>query len=173
MILGATPPGRAYDGRVRISLPAAGIAALLAVAGCGSSEPPETPAACLAPASAYVEALRAAPNDVRLAGDTRISACLVDEQPAGALQTVGKSLVEAATELNREVRRTEDPDGFVQLGYLEGAIERGAAATGGIHRDLVLRVDSAAGFTGPAGEPLPRSLQRWFDLGYEAGRAEG
>lgn len=146
---------------------------MLALAGCGSSDPPQTPAACLSPASAYVEALRGAPNDVRLEDGTRISACLVDEQPAGALQTVGKSLVEAATELNREARRTEDPDGFVQLGYLQGAVERGAGETAGIHRDLVLRIDSAAGFTGGGGESLPPALQRRFDLGRDAGLETG
>jgi hypothetical protein len=158
-------------GGVRIKLPVAGTLALVALTGCGSSEPPQTPAACLAPPSRYVEALAAAPGAVRLDGGTPISGCLVDEQPAGTLQTVGRSLVGAATALNRDALRGEDRQAFIELGYLQGAIERGASATGGIHRDLVLRIDSAAGFTGAG--PLPASLQSAFDRGRDSGLAGG
>jgi hypothetical protein len=160
-------------GRMKPSCVAAAIAGAVALAGCGSSDPPETPAACLAPASAYVQALRSAPNDVRLAGDTRISDCLIDEQAAGPLETVGKSMVDAANELNHEALRTRDPDGFVQLGYLSGAVERGGEETGGIHRDLVPRVEAAAGYTGAGAQQLPGSLQRAFDYGRDAGLDQG
>lgn len=160
-------------GRMRPSCVAAAIAGALVLAGCGSSDTPDTPAACLAPASAYVEALRSAPNDVRLAGGTPISDCLVDEQAAGQLETVGKSMVDAANELNREALRTRDPDGFVQLGYLAGAVERGADETGGIHRDLVLRVESAAGYTGAGAPRLPASLRQAFAYGRGAGLDQG
>jgi hypothetical protein len=72
-----------------------------------------------------------------LDGTTAISSCLVADQPAGSLQTVGKSIIDAATELNREILRDSDPRTIVRLGYLVGAAQEGAAGTGGIHRDLV------------------------------------
>ena len=151
----------------------AGALAGLALAGCGGSDAPQTPSACLAPASEYVEALAAAPGDVRLADGTAISDCLVDEQSTGALQTVGRSLVGAATELNREALRTSEPHSYAELGYLEGAVERGASGTAGIHHDLVLRVGSAAAYAGASGDPLPARLERAFDRGRDAGLARG
>lgn len=144
----------------------------IAVAGCGSEEPPETPAACLGPASAYVRALEAAPAEVRLDGGTPISACLVEEQATGALQTVGASLVATATALN-ERARTGDRRATVALGYLIGAVQEAAAGTGGIHEDLTLRLDSAARYRGPSGDPLGAGFERAFGEGYGAGQESG
>ena len=162
-----------YDGRVRTKLTLAGAGALLALAACGSSDSPETPVACLSPASTYLDALEAAPAEVRLDGATAISACLVPEQGSGALQTVGKSVVDAATRLNAEVRRSGDAETIVRLGYLVGAVQEGASATSGIHQDLVLRLDSAARYTGPDGEPFGAGFERSFGEGYAAGQAGG
>jgi hypothetical protein len=148
-------------------------AALSALAGCGSEEPPQTPAACLGSTSAYLEALEAAPQAVLLDQTTPISTCLVEEQPSGPLQTVGRSVVDAATELNREVREHPDPATVVRLGYLVGAVQEGAATTGGIHTDLVLRLDSAARYTGPGGKPFGVAFERSFAEGYAAGQADG
>src|SRR5687768_2257910 len=103
-----------------------GMAALVAFAGCGSDDQGETPAACLQPAAAYLRALEAAPAEVRLDGGTPISDCLVANQPAGALQTVGKSVVDAATELNREILDDPERETIVRLGYLVGAVQEGA-----------------------------------------------
>jgi hypothetical protein len=150
---------------------AACCAAVLGLAACGSDESPSTPTACIAPASAYLEALEAAPDPVRLEGTTPISDCLVEEQEAGALQQVGEAMVAAATELNRRALRG-DPASVTQLGYLVGAAEAGAEETGGIHRDLVLRLGSAALFAGDSGELSPR-FQRDYDHGFDAGRATG
>ena len=158
---------------MRIELTLAGALALIALAGCGSSDAPQTPAACLAPASAYLDALDAAPGDVRLAGATPISSCLVAEQPSGTLQTVGKSVVDAATELNREILRDPDPRTIVRLGYLVGAVQEGASGTGGIHQDLILRLDSAARYSGPGGEPFGAAFERSFGAGYAAGQSGG
>jgi hypothetical protein len=158
---------------VRIKLTLAGALALLALAGCGSSDTPETPAACLAPASAYLAALEDAPGEVRLDGTTAISSCLVSEQPAGSLQTVGKSMVDAATKLNREILRDPDPQTIVRLGYLVGAAQEGASGTGGIHRDLVLRLDAAARYSGPGGQPFGAAFERSFGEGYAAGQSGG
>ncbi len=152
---------------------AAGAAVLMGLAGCGSDETPETPAACLEPAGVYLRALSDAPGEVRLDGTTPISSCLVAEQPSGALQTVGKSLVDAATELNSEVLRDPSPETIVRLGYLVGAVQEGASATGGIHQDLVLRLDAAARYTGPDGRPFGAEFERVFGEGYAAGQASG
>jgi hypothetical protein len=145
---------------------------LLVAAGCGSDDTPETPVACLEPTSGYLEALQAAPGEVRLAGTTPISACLVEEQEAGALAQVGQAVVGAATRLNAEVRRTGDEAATVQLGYLIGAVQEGASTTGGIHEDLTLRVDAAANFT-PGGRPFPAGLERALGEGYVAGQRDG
>jgi hypothetical protein len=156
-----------------MTLIAAGAAALVALAGCGSSETPETPAACLQPAAGYLEALESAPGDVRLEGTTAISSCLVDDQASGALQTVGKSVIDAATDLNSRILRDPDPRAIIELGYLVGAVQEGASETGGIHQDLVLRLDTAARYTGPGGKPFGAEFERSFGEGYAAGQASG
>ena len=156
----------------RIAIIAAGCAALGVPAACGSSEAPETPTACLTPESAYLQALESAPDPVRLDGSTAISDCLVEEQDAGPLGQVGEAMVGAATELNRRALRG-DGQAATELGYLVGAAERGAEDTGGIHRDLILRVESAATYAGPSGEGLDPEVQRDYDHGFSAGRATG
>jgi hypothetical protein len=143
-------------------------ATALALGACGSDDDPDLPAACLGEASTYTQALRAAPQEVRLDGETPISECLTPDQDGGQLATVGRQMVVAATTLNGEARR--DPSGpeAIQLGYLVGAIERGAE---GIHADLVRRVNSAARF-GPDGL-LPAEFERTFGQGYAAGLESG
>jgi hypothetical protein len=139
--------------------------------GCGSDDEPETPVACLAGADGYLQALEDAPGEVRLDGTTPIGDCIVDGQDGGELAQVGEPLVAAATELNRRARR--DPGGqvTVQLGYLVGAVQEAAQATGGIHQDLVIRLDAAARFSGD--NPFPASFERAFGTGYAAGQDSG
>jgi hypothetical protein len=144
----------------------------LVVAGCGSDEASEAPVACLAPASTYLQALDAAPGQVRLEGTTPISDCLTEEQSAGQLAQVGQAVITAATRLNAEIRRTSGEAPTVQLGYLVGAVQEAAATTGGIHEDLRLRLDAAANFT-PGGRPFPASFERSFGQGYVAGQRDG
>jgi hypothetical protein len=151
----------------------AGTVTLLALIGCGSDDSPETPAACLEPASAYLQALEAAPGEVRLDGTTPISSCLVADQPSGTLQTVGKSVIDAATELNGQILRDPDPRTIIRLGYLVGAVQEGASGTGGIHQDLILRLDTAARYSGPDGKPFGAEFERSFGEGYAAGQAGG
>ena len=147
---------------------AAAVAAI--AAGC-SSDDEGTPEACLAPATDYLAALRAAPGEVALGG-TPISACLVPGQDPAELGESGEAMVTAATQLNAAARR--DPSGpeSVRLGYLVGAVQKGAAETGGIHADLVRRLDAAARFA-PGGERLPVSFERSFGEGYAAGQQSG
>lgn len=151
---------------------AAGLAiCALAVAACGS-DPESTPAACLNEADAYLEALEQAPGQALVGGEAPIRDCLVTDQPAGQLNTVGASLVEAATLLNERARERPAGEATTQLGYLVGAVEEGASRTGGTHADLVIRVNSAARFNA-GGEPLPAAFERAFGVGYAAAREDG
>jgi hypothetical protein len=164
----------AYDGQVRrITMTTAGALVFLTAIGCGSDDAAETPSACLGPARAYVDALEAAPAQVRIGGVTPISGCLVEDQAPGAQATVGEAMIATATRLNREVRR--DPAGpeATQLGYLVGAVQEGASRTAGIHADLVRRLDSAARYAGGGNSAFPASFERAFGEGYAAGQATG
>ena len=146
------------------------IAGLIVVAaGCGSSEVDQAPTACLAPSSTYLSALEAAPGTVRLEGKTPISDCLVSSQGGGQLQSVGQTLVVTATKLNAEARRDPGSSAALQLGYLMGAVNRGADL---IHTDLVRRLNAAAQFS-ESGGTLPLQFQRAFARGYAAGRQSG
>ncbi len=143
---------------------------LVALTGCGS-EDPQTPVACLAPADAYLSALEAAPDAVRLEATTPISRCLTAGQDAGGLAQAGESMVLAATRLNSKVREDADSDAALQLGYLVGAVDRGAERTGGIHADLVRRLGQSARFD--RGEGRTPGVERAFERGHAAGRRTG
>lgn len=150
------------------------IAALVALAavGCGSQGEDTTPLACREGAGAYLTALRAAPGEVRVGSETAISECLSQNQEPGNLATVGGALIEAATRLNADARAEPSGDAAAQLGYLIGAVERGAAETEGIHSDLVRRLVVAARFA-PDRDPLSQAFQRAYREGFDAGRDHG
>jgi hypothetical protein len=156
----------------RLSPPVVLIALALIVAGCGSADEDSTPVACLSGPNQYFTALENAPKPVRLPGDVPISDCLVENQSAGDLATVGGTLVKVATELNARARR--DPGGppTVQLGYLVGVVEKGASDTHGIHAELLRRIEAAALY-GPAGKPPPPPFDQAYRTGYAAGRDRG
>ena len=141
------------------------------LAGCGSREP-ATPVACLGGPNGYLTALREAPGQVRLDGRTAISACLVEDQQAGELSRVGLALVRTATALNDSARQAPGGQANLALGFLVGAVEKGAEDTNGIHADLVRRIEAAAEFS-PAGRPLPAAFRRSLVRGEQAGRGRG
>jgi hypothetical protein len=150
---------------------AAAIGALAAgVAACSSQEDEETPSACLSDAAAYLQALRAAPGEVRLEGTTQISDCLIPEQDGGELARVGSAMIGAATELNGEALADPGGQAAIELGYLSAAVSRGADP---IHADLSRRVTSAAQFSPEGSGALPPEFLRTFGRGYEAGRETG
>ena len=142
----------------------------LLVAGCGSSDGGDTPAACLAPAATYLKALEAAPDPVRLAGETPISGCLVEDQSAGDLADVGASLVRTATLLSVAAQRNPGGEQSLRLGYMVGAVLVGAAETSGIHTDLVRRIESSARHLGSRDKS---SFGLVYARGYAAGRSGG
>jgi hypothetical protein len=140
-------------------------------AGCGKQDN-STPVACLEGSSLYVNALAAAPGEVKLDGETPISDCLAENQQGGDLATVGTALVEAATKLNAEARAEPGGDANLRLGYLIGAAQRGADSTEGIHADLLRRLTVAARYA-PGREPLPPAFLGAYRQGFDAGHARG
>ena len=147
------------------------IAALIAIpalAGCSSGEDEDAPAACLAGADAYLTALRDAPGDVKLEGETPISDCLTPDQEGGQLASIGQEMIAAATDLNAAAQKDPGGRAALELGYLVGAVERGSE---GIHADLGRRLDTAARYS-PEGL-LPAEFERTFGPGYAAGLETG
>jgi hypothetical protein len=139
--------------------------------GCGSQDD-STPVACLEGSHAYVAALAAAPAEVTLDGETPISDCLAENQQGGDLATVGSALVEAATKLNAEARAEPGGKANLQLGYLIGAVQRGADSTEGIHADLLRRLAVAARYA-PGREALSPAFLNTYRQGFDAGHARG
>jgi hypothetical protein len=154
------------SGRIAIAL-----LALVVLAGCGSTDS-STPVACLEGEGAYLKALGAAPDEVKLQGETLISECLAENQKAGDLATVGTALVGVATKLNAEARAEPGGDANLQLGYLLGAAERGASQTDGIHAELIRRLSSAARYS-PDNRPPSAAFLRVYREGFDAGQARG
>jgi hypothetical protein len=143
----------------------------LSAVGCGATSD-KTPAACLEGPGPYLAALKSAPREVKLDGGTPIGDCLVENQEAGDLATVGTAMVTAATRLNSEARAEQGGAAAVRLGYLVGAARQGASSTNGIHDELVRRLAAAARYS-PGGRPLPAAFLRAYREGVEAGEARG
>lgn len=147
------------------------LAAVVLLAGCGQ-EAEQTPSACLSGTPAFLAAVEVAPEEVRLEGGTPISDCLTKDQPAGDLNQVGQALILAATKLNGGARDRPGSNAATELGYLVGAAEEGAANTGGVHTDLIRRLNVAARFTEGEGL-LGAEFERSFGAGYAAARESG
>ncbi|HET7509342.1 MAG TPA: hypothetical protein VFJ65_03755 [Solirubrobacterales bacterium] len=143
----------------------------LAAFGCGSQND-STPVACLEGAGAYEKALREAPGEVLLGGETPISDCLVSNQSGGDLARVGEAMVETATTLNSKAREEDGGQAAVELGYLLGAAQRGAESSEGIHADLVRRLTVAARYA-PGKQPLPPKFLSTYAEGFDAGHSAG
>lgn len=139
------------------------------IAGCGSSQDDQAPASCLVGNEGYLKALQRAPAPVLLGSTTPISDCLVPQQEGGELANIGQEMIVTATKLNAEARRDPAGPASVQLGYLIGAVSKGADP---IHTDLVRRLNSSARFS-ETGGTLPASFERAFGRGYAAGRQSG
>lgn len=139
--------------------------------GCGSQDD-STPVACLEGPNTYVAALRAAPGEVKLGGETSISECLAPNQQPGDLANVGSTLVEVATRLNAQAREEPGGPAALRLGYLIGAAQKGAGETEGIHSDLIRRLTVAARFAPDVG-PLSVRFRAAYAEGFDAGQARG
>jgi hypothetical protein len=122
------------------------IAALLAaaaLAGCGREEEPKLPAACLLGPGDVGPALASAPGEVRVEG-TRLSDCVSRASDSSDIQTVGATYLAVAGDL--VPRATAEPEGAEarQLGYLVGAVRKGAERTQGYNLEMVRRLEQEA-----------------------------
>ncbi len=110
-------------------------------AGCGRDQ--GLPDACLSSPSVILTALEAAPGPARLQG-TPISACLDQNGEAGVAQNVGANLVQTASELATRVSDDHDSAAATQLGYLIGAVRKGAGNPPTLQAELVRRLELEA-----------------------------
>ena len=149
--------------RRALSVACAGVA-LAALAGCREEDPVLAPA-CREGPDDVLAALRAAPREVRLDGDTPLSACLESAEDGGQLADVGTGYVTAAQRLADGAEA--DPGGreAVQLGYLVGAVRRGSRPDQGLTYELVRRVEREATRADPRSAAFRRGLR--------AGRRDG
>ncbi len=143
------------------------------IAGCGSStDAGNAPIACTTSAGSYLTALRSAPKAVLLDQQTPISECLVSNQAAGERADIGQTFVAVASELNGRARNDPGGSAATELGYLLGAVEQSSSTTGGIHQDLVRRLEAAANFD-PEGNGLGARFENAYDAGFAAGQETG
>ncbi|HWC27646.1 MAG TPA: hypothetical protein VG474_13740 [Solirubrobacteraceae bacterium] len=149
-------------------MPGWSVAAILALvlAGCSSRREP-LPAACTGDPATIVAALRSAPDAVALPGGTRLSTCVSRARTDGDLQSLGITFTRAADTLRGPAR--SDPAAAVQLGYLAGAVQAGAAAGSGNTRQLARRVEQLAALGDGASAASEAALRR----GLRAGRSSG
>jgi hypothetical protein len=149
-------------------MPRAGLsllaACILALPGCGGDDSDGVPGACANGADAFRAALRAAPGPVRVDG-VALSDCLSDTSEPENLQLVGGFFVEVAAGLADEARQRPSGRAVLELGYLVGAVRRGASDTQGVHYELLRRLDQELG-------PLDTRTSA-FRRGLRAGRRAG
>jgi hypothetical protein len=120
------------------------VLALLAFGGCGSRTPPAQ--ACIeAQQTDVLQALTHAPRNVTLADGTLLSQCVRRTIDDSRLQALGATLTTTADELARQMRTSDAA--ALQLGFLIGAVDRGATQAAGLQEELANRVaGAAAGF---------------------------
>lgn len=146
---------------------AGGLALLSAAGVTGCSQRAALPDACRnTDAAALRAALLRAPAEVRLAGGVALSQCVSAASTDSELQIVGSLLTDAGDGLAREA--VHDPAAALQLGYLEGATERGAARNNGIGVELGNRMANV--FVPADSTAAGRTA---YGRGQAAGRASG
>jgi hypothetical protein len=145
---------------------------LLPGCGGGAEKGEHAPVACREGKEVFLDALRAAPGEVILAGEAPISDCLIVGAEEGELADLGEGALAAANQLNAEARAEPGGKANLELGYLLGAIARGSADTGGVHAELLRRLTVAARYA-PEGEPLSPEFLAAYEKGFAAGRSHG
>jgi hypothetical protein len=114
-------------------------AVIAVLAGCGSEPSRSVPVECKGRSVAVERALERAPGAVRLGG-TRLSACFAPGADPGDVQTLGLTLLPAAEHLAVAARAHPGGPAPLRLGYLVGAVRRGAAR-GGVYAELERRLE--------------------------------
>jgi hypothetical protein len=144
------------------------VLAALALSGCTAGDDPPLPADCLQGEETLEEALTAAPEPVRLTGGTPISTCVELASSTADLQNVGILVVGVAEGLE-ERAADGDEAAALRLGYLVGAVQRGAERTNGTQLELAFRLSRVAG---ALGDPTPAITGALTD-GIAAGERTG
>lgn len=122
-----------------------GLALAALVAGCGS-EPEQLPPACGAGPDEVTAALAKAPGAVALTDGTLLSDCVAKATDDADLQMVGLALTPAADRLATH----GDERSALRLGFLVGAVRRGASTSNGVSLELVRRMESRVRYDDPA-----------------------
>ncbi|MEA2389968.1 MAG: hypothetical protein QOK31_77 [Solirubrobacteraceae bacterium] len=134
-------------------------------AGCGADHPPLSPA-CSEDAGKVLAALAAAPGEVRLADGTPLSRCVTEAASGSDVESIGLVFTDAADSLARRAGASDVA--ALRLGYLVGATARGAKRTGGVHVELVRRLQSVA-----PGDDAPAARRAAYGRGLAAGLRAG
>lgn len=108
--------------------------------GCGNGEH-RVPVACLEGAKPLQSALSEAPGEVRLESGTKLSECFNRAAEPAEIQQVAAIYISVAERLAPAARERPHSAAATQLGYLIGAMRRGAAGTQGIHYETQRRVE--------------------------------
>jgi len=146
--------------------PLVALALAASTVACGISHEPLSPL-CTSGSQRVEQALAAAPRRVRLADGTTVSECVRRARSDAELQEIGLVLTRAGDHLAQ--RAGHDAGAAAALGYLVGAVRRGAATTGGVHAELVRRLEQSAAFLERAGRRLRAALRRGLAAGRQAG----
>jgi hypothetical protein len=99
----------------------------------------QMPAGCQAGPAAVAAGLRAAPGPVSVKG-ARLSQCLTRGSDSADVQQVSVDFLEVAAPLSDRARERPEGRAATQLGYLVGAVARGASRTQGIHETMLQRL---------------------------------
>ena len=127
-----------YDPAIR----RAALLMLFFMAGCGNSDV-AVPVECKEGPQAVQTALATAPADVRLAGKVKISDCFPHAAGSGDVQQVGAIFVTTADQLADRTRTSPHSKAAVELGYLIGAVRRGAGTRMGVHYEAERRIEQS------------------------------
>jgi hypothetical protein len=142
-----------------------GALAVLALGACGAREP--LPSACVeARPGDVLRSLQHAPHRVALHEGTPISRCVERAVGDAELQVVGATLTATADRLARRIAESDSV--AFQLGFLMGAVERGAGRSNGVQGELSARIGQAAGLDGG-----PQARRGALLRGRSAGRRSG
>ncbi len=138
----------------------------LTLAGCGASVNQPVPAACLGTPQDVTGALVGAPGHVALTEGTQLSRCVARATSDGDLQNLGTVLSGAADAL--AARMPHDSRAALRLGFLIGAVRRGAMHTQGVSAELVRRLEQSGRMDAP-----PPSVEAALRRGLSAGQDHG
>lgn len=137
----------------------------IALGGCGREEEAHLPAACRQGEQVVREALRSAPQDVRLDRTTPLSSCLDGTSASGELREVGTALLDTAAGLSTAAAERPNGPEATQLGYLIGATRRRVAPDEGVNGEMARRLEQELLRVDTGSEAFRRGLR--------AGRAGG